>query len=368
MSKEMRYLTFAEDGNYNTLIDEHVRLIGAACNRTYPALIADQHLSNVEYKELNDKVKTACVLFAASKAGVSVNDKTDMLMASDNVVFRSCLFSIVSQAIRGAMIKYDNPLMSAFVERDFVKAGDSKSYTIEPRNLPIAQRGNYTSNVTTVPTFAASAVTITPKVYSNGISLDFIRMIEDGYDWGNAVARVYAGMIYAQYNLAAGKIFSKTVLTSPLYQATFTLPTYVQLADDVAMLSGATADDVVAFGTRTAFNNISQTATNGGFMTRDEMIRDGYVKEICNVRSVVLENFTNYAAPFSGQRAIPNDTIVLIARGKDPIVRLVAEDYIRAKEIDANDNTLNRMEYTLHQAFDADIATASAFGVQATGL
>lgn len=371
MAKEIRYLTFSGDDNFSVLVDEHARLIAAACNRNYPNLVEDQHLTNAEYNELNEKVKTAMLKFACAKSGVTVENETDMLFANDNTMFRSVLNSIITRSIGAAMVKYDNPMMSAFVEIDTVRAGDSKTYEIDTKALPIAQRGTYTSNVTTVPSYAKSAVTITPKVYANGISLDFIRILANGYDWGRDVARVYAGLIYAQYALAAGKIFNKTALVAPLYNATFTLPTYVQLADDVAMLSGTGVDSVVAFGTRAAFNAISSVATNGGFMTKDEMIRDGYVKEICNVRSVVLDNFTNYAAPFTAAnaaslRALPNDVIVLTARGADPAVRLVREDYIRAIETPAHENTLNRMEYSFFQAFDAAIATASAFGVQNT--
>ena len=91
----------------------------------------------------------------------------------------------------------------------------------------------------------------------------------------------------------------------------------------------------------------------------------------CGVRSVVLGQFTDLSAPFTTEnapslRAIPNNLIVLVARGRDKIVKLVQENYVRAIETDAHNNNLNRMEYEYFQAFGVGIATSSFFGVQNT--
>lgn len=372
--KIIRNIMFAANDDASIIISDHARLIAGACNRKFPGLVDDIRMTDAEYNELNEKVKTAIVKFASGKAGVAVTGATSMLYAKDNQIFVSVLNSIVAQSIGEAMAKYDNPMLAPIVAIDTVKAGDSKSYEIDTKALPIAQKGTYGSNITNLMPFAKSSITLTPKTYCEGVQLDFIRLIANGYDWGYAVARVYAGFIYAQYALAVGKVFNSTILNgTPLYQSSFTLPAYTQLASDVGMLSGANEDDVIALGTRPAFNGISATATSGGFQTKDEYIRGGYLKEICNVNSVVLSNFTNYAAPFttanaSNLRAIPNGYIVLVAKSRGPIVRLLREDYIRVVETPANENTLNRMEYSYFQAFDADVATGSAFGVQATGV
>ena len=70
---------------------------------------------------------------------------------------------------------------------------------------------------------------------------------------------------------------------------------------------------------------------------------------IC-VDSMILAQFTNAAAPFTANnastlRTIPDNKILLVAGGSDKPVKIVDEDYIRVKEVDANDNNLNRMEY-----------------------
>lgn len=370
--KEIRLMNFSADDNFNVIVDELATLAANACAREYPKLIKLDVMNAADYEALNEKVKKAMVAYAADKAGISVKDETEMAFAADNKTFVSVLNSIEVRAIAKMMVRYDNPQIGAIAEIETIKAGSSKTYEIDTKSLPVIQKGNYQSNITNVPPFVKSSVTLTPKVWTAGVSLDFIRLLANGYDWGFATARIYAAFIVAQYKVVVAQVFSTTVLSgTPLYNSTFALNTYTQLAEDIGMLNGGATNDVVALGTRVAFNAISGTATSGGFMTKDEYIRGSYLKEICGVPSVVMEQFTDFSIPFTSAnaaalRAIPQNLIVLVSQGKDKIVKLLREDYIRVKEIDAKDNTLNRMEYTYSQAFDAAIATASHFGVQNT--
>lgn len=370
--KEIRLMNFSADNEFDLIVDELATLAANACAREYPKLIKVDLMNSADYAEKNEKVKAAMVAYAANKAGLTVKDETDMLFAADNRTFVSVLNSIEVRAIAKMMVRYDNPQIGAIADIETIKAGNSRTYEIDTKALPVLQKGNYQSNITNVPPFVKSSITLTPKVWTAGVSLDFIRLLANGYDWGFATARIYAGFIVAQYKVVVAQVFNTTVLSgTPLYNATFALNTYTQLAEDIGMLNGGGANDVVALGTRTAFNAISGTATSGGFMTKDEYIRGSYLKEICGVPSVVMEQFTDFNVPFTSGtaaslRAIPNNLIVLVSQGKDKIVKLLREDYIRVKEINAIDNTLNRMEYSYSQAFDAGIATASHFGVQNT--
>ena len=371
-NKEIRLMNFSVDDNFDIIVNDLATLAASACAREYPKLIKVDVMNSEEYGKLNEKVKKAMVGYAAEKSGISVKDETDMLFAADNKTFVSVLNSIEVRAIAKMMVRYDNPQISAIAEIDTTKAGNSKTYEIDTKSLPVVQKGNYQSNITNVPPFVKSSVTLTPKVWTVGTSLDFIRLIANGYDWGFATARIYAAMIVAQYKVVVNQVFSTTILSgTPLYNSTFALNTYTQLAEDIGMLNGGATNDVIALGTRVAFNAISGTATSGGFMTKDEYIRDSYLKEICGVPSIVMEQFTDFHIPFTSAnaaslRAIPQNLIVLVSQGKDKIVKLLREDYIRVHEIEAKDNTLNRMEYSYAQAFDAAIATASHFGVQNT--
>lgn len=353
----------------NSLAD----LAAAAAYRDYGnhGIIEEVTIDN--YAAENEKIKNVILGFAAKTAGLEETPKTptDMAYAMDNQAFRSILNTINARALGVMMIKYTSPQIDRLASIETVGVGESRSYEIDTKALPIAQKATYGSNVTMVPSYAMSSITVTPKPYSLGISLDFIRIIANGYDYGRAVARVYAGMLFAQYKLIVNKIFDTTVLNgTPFYNQNFSAATFTQLADDIGMLNGGTAEDVTALGTRVAWNAISALATQGGFTTKDDYIRNAYLQKIYGVDAMILDQFTNLSAPFTSAnaqslRTIPNNLIVLVASTDKP-VKLVREDYIRVIETPANDNTLNRMEYSYFQNFDAGLATASYFGLQGT--
>lgn len=368
----MREFLFAQDdmNDVNSIVEKFAE-VGAAA--TYAQFGGHGIIEKVEldnYKEEEKRIKDACVSFAASKAGIDYpKTPTEVAYALDNTVFRDILNTIMVRTIGTMMVRYNSPQLNALVEVQPVEVGASFTYEIDTKALPVAQRATYGSNVTMVPSYAMGAKTLKPIPYSIGLSLDYIRIIANGYDWGRAIARVYAGMLFAQYNIVVSKLFNTNALNgTPFYNATFSATAYTQLADDIKMLNGGAA--VTAYGTITAWQTISALATQGGFTTKDEYIRNAYLQKIYGVDSMVLDQFTNYAAPFTtanaaSLRAIPNNLIVLLSSG-DKVMKLARENYIRVIETPANNNTLNRNEYSFFQSFDADIATASQYGLQST--
>lgn len=375
MSKNPVLLDFSalENDDATIIVNELAELAAASASKEYGRHGLIEEVSFENYSEKNEKVKQAILAFAADKAGISVpTNSTQLLFAMDNVVFRSVINTINAKAIGEMMVRYRSPQLEALAEVETVGAGESITYEIDTKALPIAQKATYGSNVTMVPSYAVGSVTLSPKPYTLGVSLDFIRILANGYDWGRAVARVYAGMVFAQYKLVVSKIFDTNILNgTPFYNQNFSSSTYTQLADDIAMLNGGSAEDVVALGTRVAWNAISALATQGGFSTKDEYIRNAFLQKIYGVDSLILDQFTNHAAPFTnanaaGLRAIPNNLIVLVPTTGDKIAKIVREDYIRVIETPADDNNLNRMEYSYFQQFDAGLATASYFGLQGT--
>ena len=375
MSKNPVVLDFSalENDDATIIVNELAELAAASASKEYGRHGLIEEVSFENYSEKNEKVKQAILAFAADKAGISVpTNSTQLLFAMDNVVFRSVINTINAKAIGEMMVRYRSPQLEALAEVETVGAGESMTYEIDTKALPIAQKATYGSNVTMVPSYAVGSVTLSPKPYTLGVSLDFIRILANGYDWGRAVARVYAGMVFAQYKLVVSKIFDTNILNgTPFYNQNFSSSTYTQLADDIAMLNGGSAEDVVALGTRVAWNAISALATQGGFSTKDEYIRNAFLQKIYGVDSLILDQFTNHAAPFTnanaaGLRAIPNNLIVLVPTTGDKIAKIVREDYIRVIETPADDNNLNRMEYSYFQQFDAGLATASYFGLQGT--
>lgn len=375
---ELREYSFSAAENadmLNTIVENVASLGAAATYRNYGkyGIIGEIKMSDAEYNELNAKCKDAMLGFSAKIAGFSKpTNKTELAMAFNSDTFRDVMNTITTRALALMMVRYDAPQISAIAEIENVEVGDSVTYEIDTKALPQAQRGTYGSNVSFVPSWAKGAITLTPKVYTIGTSIDYIRILANGYDWGAQIARVYAGMLFAQYKLAVGKIFDTSILTgTPLLQTTFTSNAYTQLASDIGMLNGGSIDGVTAFGTRVAFNAISALATAGGFTTRDKYVENGFLQKIYGVDSVILEQFTNLAAPFTtanaaNLRTIPDNLIVLLSTNTDKPVKLIRENFVRVKETLAKDNTLNRMEYTYFQGFDAGLATASHFGLQGT--
>lgn len=374
MNKEIVQYTFsANDSDKATvIINQLAELAAASTYKHYGNHGIIEEVNCENYSEKNEKVKQAILKFAAEKAGMPTpKDPTSLAFAMDNSTFRSIMNTINTQAIATMMINYTSPQLDKLASIETVGVGESKTYEIDTKALPIAQKATYGSNVSMVPSYAKGAITLTPKPYTLGQSLDFIRIIGNKYDWGHTVARIYAGMLFAQYKLVVSQIFNTATLNgTPLYQENFAPATYTQLADDIGMLNGGSSEEVTALGTRVAWNAISALATQGGFTTKDEYIRNAYLQKIYGVDSMILDQFTNLSAPFTtanapSLRAIPNNLIVLVP-STDRVVKLVREAYIRVIETPANDNTLNRMEYTYFQNFEAKIATASYFGLQGT--
>jgi len=372
--KEVNQLNFSAEDKFNIIIKNCADLAAASTSKNFGAygIIEDVQMDSDKYRELNEKVKTSILCYAAEKAGIPTpKDATEMAFAMDVPMFKSVLNSIIARSIGEMMATYRAPQLDRLAQIDTVAAGNSMTYEIETKALPIAQKATYGSNVTMVPSYAKSSITVTPKAYSIGLSLDFIRILANGYDWGYAVARVYAGMLFAQYKLIVSKLFDTSVLNgTPLYQANFAPATYTQLASDVAMLAGVGIENVTAYGSLVAWNALSALATQGGFTTKDEYIRNAYLQKIYGVDSMILSDFTNFAAPFTtanaaSLRSIPNNLIVLVPASDKPI-KLVRESYIRVIETPANDNNLNRNEYSYFQSFDAALATPNYFGLQGT--
>lgn len=373
-SNEVRLMQFSSnDTDFKTIVNSFAELAGAAAYKNFGNHGIIEEVKVDDYSEKNEKIKSVVLAYSAKHAGIDTpKDAEDLVFAMDNQSFKSVFNSIVARTLYVMMTKYRAPQLDRLSDVINVKVGDSLTYEIDTKSLPIAQKATYGSNVTMVPSYAKGSVTISPKPYSLGVSLDVIRMMANGYDWGYAVARVYAGMILAQYKLVVSKIFNTALLNgTPLYQENFAASTYTQLADDVGMLNGGSIDDVLALGTRVAWQAIAALATQGGFSTKDEYIRNAYLQKIYGVDSMILDQFTGLSAPFTttnaaSLRVIPNNLIVLVPKSGDKVIKLVREAYVRVIETPANDNTLNRYEYSYFQSFDADLATASYFGLQGT--
>lgn len=338
------------------------------------AKISDLSFSNVDvdnYATLNEKSKTALLAFSAEKAGIKeIKTKADIIRAFSNPSFVTVFNSIVVETLESIVLTARPEQIFRLANVSSVGVGDSDTWEIDTKGLPIAQRASYTSNVTYLDGYAKNSITITPKPYSIGTTMDYIRILANGYDMGRELARIAASLLYAQLKLIIEEIYSIANLNgTPFYQAAWNKDSYIQMIEDIKMLNGGS--DVTAYGTLSAFSKMGSVITqNYGFQSQDEMIRKGFLGTAYGVDNVVLEQFTDLSIPFnntnaSSLRTIPNDRILLLSSVNDKPVKLVREDFIHVKTKEPIEGAQYRSNYEYFMSFDAAIATQANYGIQA---
>ena len=335
--------------------------------------VAELSFSNEKidnYEELNLKAKTALLKYAAEKAQIKeISTKADVINAFSNPMFQTVFNSIIVDSLQSIVLKSRPEQIYRLANVSDVEVGDSETWEIDPKGLPIAQRTSYTTNVTFLDSYAITPITITPKPYSIGTTMNYIRILANNYDMGREIARVAASLLFAQLKLIVDSIYAiANVQGTPFYQANWNAANYVQMIDDIKMLNGGA--DVTAYGTTVAFSKMGVLATtNYGFQSQDEIIRNGFLGRAYGVDNVVLDQFTDLSQPFTTAsantlRSIPNDRVILLSSVGDKPVKLVREDFIRVKVKEPKDGSLYRSNYEYFMSFDAAIATQANYGIQ----
>lgn len=335
---------------------------------------ADESFASVnvgDYNETNKKAKLALLSFCAEKAGIGeLRTKGDLIHAMDNTVFSSIFNSIITRVIENIVLVSRPNQIANLATIENVEVGDSATFEIDPKGLPVAQRTSYTTNVTFLDGYSMNSITITPKPYNMGTTMDYIRILANDYDMGRELARVAAGLLYAQLRLVVEEIYSiAPVQNTPLYQANFNGENYVQMIEDLKMLNGGAP--VTAYGTATAFYKIGATITkNFGFQSQDELIREGHLGRAYGIDNVEIDQFTDLYKPFNNTnatalRAVPTDRIILLSSVADKPVKLVRENFVRVNVKQPQDGSQYRVNYEYFMSFDAAIATQANYGIQA---
>lgn len=364
---------FASIDNEANEVIKAVAEIGrhAMCRDFSKSGLVEKFSVDGDYNEKSEQAKIAVLKYCGKKTGiVEFSKKADVIRAFENRNFADIYNSIMVGALESIVLKAKPEQILRLANIISVDVGDSYTWEIDTKGLPIAQRASYTSNVAFLDGHSKSAITITPKPYSIGTSMDYIRILDGSYDMGVEIARVAMGLLYAQLKLIVLGIYSTTPLTgTPLYQATFDATKYIQMGSDIAMLNGGSA--VTAYGTLPAFHAIGVVATtNYGFQSQDEMIREGFLGRAYGIDNVVIDQLTDLSAPFinanaADLRLVPNDRIVLLSSVGDKPAKLVRENFIRVKVKEAADGAEYRYDYKYFMSFDAAIATQAHYGIQA---
>ena len=373
---ELRYFAgISSDADAKVIIDNLTEVGMAAMSRDYGStgLAVKFSMDPNVYSQKNNEARKAILAYCGSKAGIpEITETRHILNAFDNPTFESVYNAIFTEALLGVMTKTDSNAISVFANVDTVDVGNSLTYQIEAKGLPIAQRNSYMSNVTFLDGAATQAITVTPKVYSTGTAVDVIRMLKGDIDMGKEIAKVAMSILYKQYQLCVSQVASTALVTgTPLYRSTFSASDYIRTISYLQALNNAS---VRAYGTLPALNAISAVATASyGFTAQDEVLRLGFLSVAYGIPHVILQQATDGSAPLGanntaadGTMLIPNDLVFLLADTGDKPVKLVRENYIRVINTPANMNSINRREYQYFMAFDAAIATQAHYAIQNT--
>jgi hypothetical protein len=360
-----------DDSDAKQIIKNLEEVVFASCTNNYgnKSMTKKFSMDGMTYSNKEVEARKAALTFAASKAGIKeLTEKKHLVMAFDNPMFVSILNSIVSESLLGVVTNTGASQLMALCNVDDVEIGDSKTYEIETKGLPITQRASYMNNVAFLDGYVTSSITVTPKVYTTGSSIDYIRILANGYDWGKELARVAMSLLYAQYKLVSGLLFDTANVTgTPLYQATFAADKYVGMISDLQALNRA---GVKAYGTLPAFQKQGSLATtNYGFETQDEIVRNGMLGRAYGIDNIVIDQATDLSAPFIDANhdsllLIPNNRILLLSDVGDRPVKLVRENFIRVLTKEANDGSLYRQTFSYSMSFDAGLITQSHFALQ----
>ena len=177
IDNEVRYFSniSEESDDAATIIKDATELTFAAMNRDYAftGIKVNYSLNPTEYAEKNEKVKKAWLAFAGQNSGVkNLSEKKHLVNAFDNPTFVSLTNAIVAETILGVVTNTNATQIMNLANISDVDIGDSKTFEIETKGIPVAQRQSYTSNVTLLDSESKSGITVTPKVYTLGSSID----------------------------------------------------------------------------------------------------------------------------------------------------------------------------------------------------
>ena len=371
----LNYAMFAAENSdidvlKNSLSD--LTLAALSSNYTKSGLVADFKVDN--YNQMTKEAKEALLAFCAAKAGIKVpTNKTEVLAMFSNPVAESLFNSIIAETIADVRIRVTSPQLMAMAEIVNVEPGDSYTWEIETKALPVVQKASLASNVAYLQSWSKKGITISPDEYGLGSTIDFIRVLAADFDIGKEIARMVYATLMAEYSAVANIIFATSgdlATKTPFYQSTWNGANYVKMAEYISALNGGMG--VTAYGTIVAFNAISALATTSfGFAMQDRYIENGYLGKIYGVDSVILDQVVNFNAPIGTSLAglngiIPDNLIVLLSAVGDKPVKLVRSTYVRVKRDEPQDGALNRIAYRYFFGFNAALATQAHFGLQST--
>lgn len=332
---------------------------------------------DVEFAKRSEDFRKKLVGFCGEHAGIAaIVEPEDYINAIDNSMFTQVFNAIEVGVIRKVMTQIESNAINVIANVDTVGFGNSKTYVFEGKGYPIAQRASYSGNVAFLNGSTQSTVTVVPKPYNLGVSMDLVRILKGDQDWGRETAKVIYGLLYAQYQLVVNTLYSTSLLTStPFLLSTYDTDDHLSVIEILKAVNGGAP--VVGYGVINALRKIGigaqeiSSSVFGGFQIQDEFIRNGFVSHVNGIDYVLLNQAFDYSAPLSAtiaganaQLLLPTDKVLLLCAAQDKPVKLVRENMVRVRQVEAQDNAVLTRQYAYFMSFDAAIATMSQFAIQ----
>lgn len=356
-----------QDSDYNAMVSAVTNLIRFACKRynSNEFLPVNYYGEIKDYDLYNEKTSKALFTYAIDQV-YGIEEYTSASATRQNLIVndenvRKLAFAIVLESL--VNIVADNEVEDALIFADIRDCAPENSLTFEIDSKMIypVQDSSYGANIGRYNQSYQSAITLTPKGKSLGVSFPFHMLRTGNYDFGKEMAKVAISFRARQYADIITTIFGVTSALTPFYSTTFAADEYMLMADKIRALNSS---EVQAFGTNQAFYAISNNITTG-FSVQDEKVKTGYIADIYGIRTVVIPQAVNTLTTSIGVR-VPNDKIILMSGydGDKPVKMVRSRVANVTTRNGAIEQGLDRMEYSVQMFWDCGIATKSHFGVQ----
>lgn len=362
-----------------TLVEGLVSLTGQAAFRKYGSTGIIEKVDDKNYNQLNTKTTELLrQYFNLTVPTVEFKEKmskSECMNAINTPGVSTVFFAVVTDAMQGAFVRYSNPIIERFANVRTVDFSEVYRAKYEPLALPHLQRTNRYVNTGLLNKQTSGTITITPKLYIDGFTIDVMDIMLGNASLGDALGKIYAGIVFAQQKRIVDLIFTNAKVSStPFYASTFAAKTYTQLATAVGVYANVGLSGVTAYGTPVALQTLASSGgVSNGFNISDEYLRQGYVGKLLGIDTFPIEQFSNFAAPYGSDYAslglpIPDDMVLLIANTSEKLVTLVRENWVRITQTAPQDNVINRYEFNITAAFEADFVSPAPYAVQALAL
>ena len=356
-----------QDSDYNAMVSAVTNLIRFACKRygSNEFLPVKYYGEIKDYDLYNEKTSKALFTYAIDQVyGIdeytnASETRKNLIVNDENV--RKLAFAIVLEAL--VSIVADNEVEDALIFADIRDCAPENSLTFEIDSKMIypVQDSSYGANIGRFNQSYQSAITLTPKGKSLGVSFPFHMLRLGTYDFGKEMAKVAISFRARQYADIITAIFGVTSTLTPFYATTFAADAYMEMADKIRALNNS---EVQAFGTNQAFYSISNNITTG-FSVQDEKVKTGYIADVYGIRTVIIPQAVNTITTAIGTR-VPNDKIILMSGydGDKPVKMVRSRVANVITRNGALEMGLDRLEYWVQMFWDVGIATKSHFGIQ----